>query len=107
VVLITHDHYDHLGASTIKKLKGKTSLFLVPLGIGELFEEWGIAPGKIVELDWWEHHKLGSLLFTATQAIHYAGRGIFDRNKRINNVAEQVRGVAGRPAPFQCFMLNS
>jgi len=83
VVLITHDHYDHLEKPTIKKLEGKTGLFLVPLGIGELLEKWGIDPGKIVKLDWWEHHKLGSLLFTATPAIHYAGRGIFDRNKRL------------------------
>ena len=83
VVLITHDHYDHLEKSTIKKLKSKARLFLVPLGVGELFEEWGIAPRMIVELDWWEHHKLGSLLFTATPAIHYAGRWIFDRNKRL------------------------
>jgi len=83
VVLITHDHYDHLEEPTIKKLESKTNLFLVPLGIGELLEEWGIAPGKIVELDWWGHHKLGSLLFTATPAIHYAGRGIFDRNERL------------------------
>lgn len=83
VVLITHDHYDHLEKQTIKKLEGKTSLFLVPLGIGELLEEWGIDPGKIVELDWWEYHKLGSLRFTATPAIHYAGRGIFDHNERL------------------------
>jgi L-ascorbate metabolism protein UlaG (beta-lactamase superfamily) len=83
VVLITHDHYDHLEKSTIKKLESKTSLFLVPLGIGELLEKWGIAPEKIIELDWWEHHKLDSLHFTATPAIHYANRGVFDRNKRL------------------------
>ncbi len=83
VVLITHDHYDHLEKSTIKKLESKTGLFLVPLGVGELLEKWGIAPKKIVELDWWEYHKLDSLHFTATPAIHYASRGVFDRNKRL------------------------
>jgi L-ascorbate metabolism protein UlaG (beta-lactamase superfamily) len=83
VVLITHDHYDHLEESTIKKLAGKTNLFLVPLGVGELLETWGIPQGKIVELDWWEHHKLGSLQFTATPAIHYSGRGLFNRNKKL------------------------
>lgn len=83
VVLITHDHYDHLEKPTIKELGNKTNLFLVPLGIGELLEDWGIAPSKIVELDWWEQYQLGSLLFIATPAIHYASRGIFDGNKRL------------------------
>jgi L-ascorbate metabolism protein UlaG (beta-lactamase superfamily) len=83
VVLITHDHYDHLEEPTIKALENKTNLFLVPLGIGGLLEDWGIDPGKIIELDWWEDHELGSLRFTATPAIHYASRGIFDGNKRL------------------------
>jgi L-ascorbate metabolism protein UlaG (beta-lactamase superfamily) len=83
VVLITHDHYDHLEKPTIKQLDNKTNLFLVPLGIGELLEKWGITPKKIVELDWWEHRNVDSLLFTATPAVHYASRGLFDRNKRL------------------------
>ena len=83
VVVITHDHYDHLEESTIRQLNGKTGLFLVPLGIGELLEEWGIPPEKVVELDWWEHHKVGHLNFTATPAIHYAKRGLFDGNERL------------------------
>jgi L-ascorbate metabolism protein UlaG (beta-lactamase superfamily) len=83
VVVITHDHYDHLEEPTIKQLDSKTGLFLVPLGIGELIEEWGIAPEKVVELDWWEHHKIGTLNFTATPAIHYARRGVFDGNERL------------------------
>jgi len=60
-VLITHDHYDHLEATTIKYLSDKAGQFLVPLGIGELLEKWGVAPEKVVELDWWEHHLAGSL----------------------------------------------
>ncbi len=83
VVLITHDHYDHLEEPTIKRLNHKASFFIVPLGIGELLEEWGIPPEKIVELDWWEHHDVGSLQFTATPAIHYARRGLFDGNERL------------------------
>jgi L-ascorbate metabolism protein UlaG (beta-lactamase superfamily) len=83
VVVITHDHYDHLEEPTIRRLDGKTGLFLVPLGIGELLEEWGIKPEKVVELDWWELHKVGSVQFTATPAIHYARRGLFDGNERL------------------------
>jgi len=83
VVLITHDHYDHLEKPTIRQLEGKTGLFLVPLGIGELLEKWGFTPEKVVELDWWEHHKLGSLKFTATPAVHYARRGLVDGDARL------------------------
>lgn len=83
VVLITHDHYDHLEASTIKYLADKAGVFLVPLGIGGLLEKWGIAPDKVVELDWWENHKVASLTLTATPALHYARRGLFDGDKRL------------------------
>ncbi|MEN8243417.1 MAG: MBL fold metallo-hydrolase [Thermodesulfobacteriota bacterium] len=83
VVLITHDHYDHLEKPTMKQLASKTGLFLVPLGIGELLEDWGIAPEKVRELDWWEHHSVGSLSFTATPAVHYARRGLFDGDERL------------------------
>jgi L-ascorbate metabolism protein UlaG (beta-lactamase superfamily) len=83
VVVITHDHYDHLEEQTMRRLGSRTGLFLVPLGIGELLEEWGIKPEKVVELDWWEHHKVGSLNFTATPAIHYARRGLLDGNERL------------------------
>jgi L-ascorbate metabolism protein UlaG (beta-lactamase superfamily) len=83
VVLITHDHYDHLEAPTIKQLDGKAGRFLVPLGIGEVLEDWGIAPEKVAELDWWEHHNVGPLTFTATPALHYARRGVFDGDERL------------------------
>lgn len=83
VVLITHDHYDHLEKTTVKQLKDKTGLFLVPLGMGELFEDWGITPEKVKELDWWEQHVVGPLAFIATPGVHYARRGLFDGDKRL------------------------
>ncbi len=83
VVLITHDHYDHLEEPTMKALADKAGLFVVPLGIGNLLEEWEIPTSKIVELDWWESHRMGTLQFTATPAVHYANRGLFDGNERL------------------------
>jgi len=83
VVLITHDHYDHLEESTMKHPAGKTAIFLVPLGIGELLENWGIAAERVVELDWWEQHIVGPLTLTATPGIHYARRGLFDGDERL------------------------
>ena len=83
VVLITHDHYDHLEKSTLVTVNEKVERFIVPLGIGTLLEDWGINPSKITELDWWEIYSYGSLKFHATPAVHYAGRGIFDGNQRL------------------------
>ena len=83
VVLITHDHYDHLEKSTLVRINEKVKQFVVPLGIGALLEEWGINPTKITELDWWETYSSGSLEFHATPAVHYASRGLFDGNQRL------------------------
>jgi L-ascorbate metabolism protein UlaG (beta-lactamase superfamily) len=83
VVLITHDHYDHLEEPTIKMLGTKNTVFVVPLGIGEVIEGWGISPSQIKELDWWEAYELDTLSITATPALHYARRGVFDGNERL------------------------
>jgi len=83
VLLITHDHYDHLEQSTLVAISEKVERFIVPLGIGALLEDWGINPTKIIELDWWETHSSGSLKFYATPAVHYSSRGLFDGNQRL------------------------
>ena len=45
VLLITHDHYDHMEKSTLVAINEKVERFVVPLGIGGLLEEWGIIGG--------------------------------------------------------------
>jgi L-ascorbate metabolism protein UlaG (beta-lactamase superfamily) len=81
VVVISHDHYDHLNRFSIRALAGRTGLFLTPLGVGAHLESWGVPPDKIVELDWWEHHRVdGGLTLVATPAQHFSGRGLTDRN---------------------------
>ncbi|HZY81668.1 MAG TPA: MBL fold metallo-hydrolase, partial [Cyclobacteriaceae bacterium] len=54
VVVISHDHYDHLDHKTILTLKEKTKLFCVGLGVGEHLEHWGVKPEQIREFDWWQ-----------------------------------------------------
>ncbi len=83
VVVISHDHYDHLDYNTIIKLKDRTNLFCVPLGIGTHLVHWGIEENKIIELDWWESKNLFSdVTLTSTPARHFSGRG-FIRNKTL------------------------
>ncbi|MHC5909025.1 MBL fold metallo-hydrolase [Streptomyces sp. S6] len=76
VVVISHDHYDHLDLPTIKALAGTDTLFAVPLGVGAHLEHWGVPVDRLRELDWHEETKVGGLTLTATPARHFCGRGL-------------------------------
>lgn len=76
VVVISHDHYDHLDMPTIKALAGTDTLFAVPLGVGSHLEYWGVSADRLRELDWHEATKVGGLTLTATPARHFCGRGL-------------------------------
>ncbi|MGW4437530.1 MBL fold metallo-hydrolase [Streptomyces sp. NPDC004596] len=76
VVVVSHDHYDHLDMPTIKALAGTDTLFAVPLGVGAHLERWGVAAERLRELDWHESTEIGGLTLTATPARHFCGRGL-------------------------------
>lgn len=66
VVVISHDHYDHLDLPTIRALAGTGTVFAVPLGVGAHLERWGVAPDRLRELDWNETAKVNGISLTAT-----------------------------------------
>ncbi|MFJ8903388.1 MBL fold metallo-hydrolase [Streptomyces sp. NPDC102351] len=76
VVVISHDHYDHLDLPTIKELAGTDTVFAVPLGVGAHLERWGVSADRLRELDWQESTRIGGLTLTATPARHFCGRGL-------------------------------
>ncbi|MFJ8017260.1 MBL fold metallo-hydrolase [Streptomyces sp. NPDC096339] len=76
VVVISHDHYDHLDLPTIKALAGTDTVFAVPLGVGAHLEHWGVPADRLRELDWNESTKIAGLTLTATPARHFCGRGL-------------------------------
>ncbi|MCU7921032.1 MAG: MBL fold metallo-hydrolase [Candidatus Thiodiazotropha sp. (ex Epidulcina cf. delphinae)] len=80
VVLITHNHPDHLDEDSIKALIPKTSNFIAPLAVGELLEKWGVPHKRIFELDWWQLKSIDGLTITAAPSKHTSERGIFDKN---------------------------
>ena len=81
-VLLSHDHYDHLSSSTMRRIGRMSVPVITSLGVGARLEKMGVDPTKIVELDWMEGHELGGgdLKITATPAQHFSGRGLTDRN---------------------------
>lgn len=83
VIVISHDHYDHLDKATIEFFADKTTGFIVPLGVGNHLEDFGIKKSRIVEMNWGETTSHNGLSFTATPAQHFSGRGLFDRNKTL------------------------
>ncbi|MBL4584589.1 MAG: MBL fold metallo-hydrolase [Pseudomonadales bacterium] len=82
-VLISHNHYDHLDAGSIKMLKDKVKHFVVPLGVGGKLVSWGVDPKKIVQLDWWENAFIDDVELVFTPAQHFSGRGMGDANQTL------------------------
>ncbi|WP_329037423.1 MBL fold metallo-hydrolase [Streptomyces sp. NBC_01725] len=76
VVVISHDHYDHLDLPTIKGLASTDTVFAVPLGVGAHLEHWGVPAARLRELDWNETAEVAGISFTATPARHFCGRGL-------------------------------
>jgi len=81
-VILSHDHYDHLDYPTILELAKSNVMFIMPLGVGSHLEYWGVAPDRIVELEWWESFALGKLKLVATPARHFSGRAM-NRNQTL------------------------
>ena len=83
-VLISHNHYDHLDRISVAQLDekakaaGKTTLFIVPLGLKTWFN--GIGIDSVVELDWWQQHELKGVEFHLTPVQHWSARSVNDRS---------------------------
>jgi L-ascorbate metabolism protein UlaG (beta-lactamase superfamily) len=88
-VLISHDHYDHLGKDTVRRLAhldvAKNAQWVTSSGVGELLRSFGVAPASIAELDWTQSLTLpattgdGELKITALPARHFSGRSPWNR----------------------------
>lgn len=80
LVVISHNHYDHLDDDSVRSLAaqpGGPPLFVVPLGLKVWFAKRGI--DKVVELDWWQSHRLGEVDIVLTPVQHWSGRSLSDR----------------------------
>ncbi|MGO9338195.1 MAG: MBL fold metallo-hydrolase [Terracidiphilus sp.] len=88
VVLISHDHYDHLGEGTVRQLAGmqlagtesmRNTRWVTSLGVGAVLTGFGVDPSRIKELNWTEQVKAGAVTITALPARHFSGRSLFNR----------------------------
>jgi N-acyl-phosphatidylethanolamine-hydrolysing phospholipase D len=82
VVLLSHDHYDHLDLATVRRLaRAHAPRFVVPLGIGGWLRDRGIH--GVVEHDWWGMEQIGDVALTCVPAQHFSGRTLWDHDRRL------------------------
>ena len=102
IVLVSHNHYDHLQPSSLRLFRD-TASFVVPLGLR------GMMPRKILELDWWQTGELGGAEVMAVPAQHFSARTPWDRNHtlwcgyvvRVDGVTIYFAGDSGYSAQFR------
>ena len=80
--VISHNHYDHLDSAALRayRFRAETPV-IVPLGLAPMLRRLGFA--QVTELDWWDEWQDGPLSVTALPAVHFSGRGLFDRNRTL------------------------
>jgi len=83
LVLLSHDHYDHLCRSTFEALARTAVPVVTSLGVGEHLVRFGVDAERITELDWNESIEISGLRLTATPAQHFSGRGPLSRNRTL------------------------
>jgi L-ascorbate metabolism protein UlaG (beta-lactamase superfamily) len=82
LVLLSHNHYDHLDLATLRLLAGRAqSRFIVPLGVARLLRSRNIGP--VHELDWGDSLPAGPASIHCVPAMHFSARGPFDRNRTL------------------------
>ncbi|MTI89540.1 MAG: twin-arginine translocation pathway signal [Balneolaceae bacterium] len=83
VVLVSHNHYDHLDIDALQRLKADFDpLFLVPLGVDLYLQKKGIS--KTISMDWWNEEQVTDTVSVAfVPAQHFSARGMFDRDKTL------------------------
>jgi L-ascorbate metabolism protein UlaG (beta-lactamase superfamily) len=84
VVVVSHDHYDHLDHGTIVRLIPTGATFIVPLGVGDTLLSWGVPEANLVEVDWWQRHRIDAELeIVSVPARHASGRSGLDTDESL------------------------
>jgi N-acyl-phosphatidylethanolamine-hydrolysing phospholipase D len=129
LVLISHDHYDHLDKSSIKRIHKRypAAVFAAPLRVGGILRDWGIPAAQVLELDWWQEARWQGLRLLCVPAHHTSRRGAFQssRNRTLwagwvlqqgerkmwfagdmgMGNGDYYRAIAEREAPFDLVLL--
>jgi L-ascorbate metabolism protein UlaG (beta-lactamase superfamily) len=126
LVIVSHDHYDHLDYPTIRELVKHDVPFVTSLGVGAHLEAWGVPSQRITELDWWDSYDLPNtgLNVTAAPSQHFSGRALKGGNATLwssmvirsprhsvffsgdTGLTSEYRTIGERLGPFDLVMLE-
>ncbi len=83
VVLLSHNHYDHLDEATVRRLakQSPAAHWLCPLGLAPLLRAFGVT--VVTERDWWQRVDTARFSAACTPAQHFSARGLRDRNRTL------------------------
>jgi len=82
IALLSHNHYDHLDAATLRRLGSRgESQFVVPIGLARWFRSRNVGP--VHELDWGDSLPIRGITIHCVPAMHFSARGLFDRNRTL------------------------
>jgi len=95
MMIITHNHYDHLDKNAIKSLSAKTKSFYMPLGVKENIASFVTKNQPVVEMDWWQTNRVNDQIkLTATPARHFSGRGLKRNQSLWSSFVLEINGYS-------------
>ena len=93
VLIVTHEHWDHMDYATLRDIRTKVQKVVCPLGIADYLRYWGYSDEQIIELDWYDHSTLkqspplkgtsGGASITCLPSRHFSNRLLGKRNQTL------------------------
>lgn len=83
LILLSHNHYDHMDVSALRKICEHYPEAQIVTGLGNQSYLGRKGFQRVAELDWWQHVKIHHMDITATPARHFSARTLFDRNRTL------------------------
>jgi L-ascorbate metabolism protein UlaG (beta-lactamase superfamily) len=77
VVVVTHNHRDHMDAASLLRL-GPEPVYVVPQGLAGWFRRAGLP--RVVQMQWWEEREVEGVRVTFVPSQHWSRRGLLDEN---------------------------
>ncbi|APA83947.1 MBL fold metallo-hydrolase [Francisella tularensis] len=82
MLIISHNHYDHLDSKVINNFPNKENIkVVVPVGLSNFFIKRGFK--NVTEMNWWQEININDITIGCLPCVHFSGRGLFDRNKTL------------------------
>lgn len=78
ILILSHDHYDHLDYDVICEIDPKVKQYIVPLGVENHLKRWNVKAEKITNMAWWEETEINGLTIACTPSQHFSGRKLVD-----------------------------